>query len=723
MKNDSRLQPLPEELLQNLPEVVRTELDEYEQQIRDFRRGQIGDVKMQKIRLQLGTYAQRQPGVQMQRIKIPYGDLTPSKLRRLADVADKYANGFMHLTTRQDVQLYYIMLESVPNMMRELADAGITTREACGNTIRNVTATPFSGTSPDDVFDVAPYAKAFTGFMLRNPICQNMGRKVKVAFESNAIKDDAGLRIHDLGFRAQVRQQNGKAERGFQVYVGGGLGSSPMLGHLWSDFLPEEELIPFSAAVIRIFDRYGERKNRMKARMKFLVKKLGFDEFRRRVEEEQKALNIDPSWNSYLAEAHSEEQPPSGTDQLPDAPAGTEDDPGYLLWKGSAATVQKSGGHALVQLRIHNGDLATDNARKIADIAGTFANGNIRITIHQNLVLRWVPVDALPALYAALKKEGLDTIGAETIADITACPGADTCRLGITSAKGLATGIDKALQNGLGEYAEVARDLKIKISGCPNACAQHTAANIGFQGGAMSKDGRRVPSEMVFVGGSLAGEETRLAESVIKIPTRNAPLVVKKLIQLYIAERSDGEHFDFVMKRIGKDRLKKELKEFTHVPSFEEAPEFYKDWGHEDEQFDIMTGVKGECAGATVEDKVPTFEEAEASMQQAKAHFIHEDYEVSILESYHAMAHAAHVPLYSKLVDPFTPSQTIWEFENLFVRTGEVDEEWLDIHDRLQDVLQMKPDKELADEMRKMAGTFYDVCFEAEKRLNSKATA
>ncbi|MDG5767856.1 hypothetical protein QA596_10295 [Balneolales bacterium ANBcel1] len=723
MTNNSRFDPLPEELVQHLPAVVREELDEYEQQIKDFRKGQIGDIKMQKIRLQLGTYAQRQPGVQMQRIKIPYGELTPAKLRRLAYAADKYASGFMHLTTRQDVQLYYILLETVPNMMRELADAGITTREACGNTIRNVTASPFSGTSPDDVFDVTPYADAFVQFMLRNPICQNMGRKFKVAFESSGVKDDAGLRIHDLGFRAQILEVGGRPKRGFQVWVGGGLGSSPMLGHLWTDFLPEEELIPFSAAVVRIFDRYGERKSRMKARMKFLIKKLGMDKFRSLVEAERKALDVDSSWNAYLKEAHNPGIPAAEADAVPEAGARVEDDPQYLLWKGTAVTPQNTGGHALVQLLVHNGDLPSDDARKVADIAETFSGGDIRITIHQNLVLRGVPLQALPSLFVALRDAGLDRVGAETITDITACPGADTCRLGITSAKGLATALDQSFRNGLGKYAEMARDLKIKISGCPNACAQHTSSNIGFQGAATTKDGRRVPSEMVYVGGALQGSETTLAESIIKIPTRNAPKVVEKLLILYDGERQNGESFNEAMSRLGKERLKSELEEFTHVPSFEQAPEFYKDWGHEDESFELLTGVKGECAGATVEEKEPSFGEAEASLQQAEAHLIHKDYEVSVLESYHAMANAAHVPLYSKLVDPFTPAQTTWEFENLFVRTGEVDDRWLDIHRKLEDAIRQEPTEEHARAMLEMAREFYEVCREAEKGLSGETVA
>ena len=241
-----------------LPELVKDEIDEFEQQVSDYRNGKISEVKFQKIRLQLGVYAQRQEGVQMQRIKIPYGKLSSAQLRNLADVSDKYASGFFHLTTRQDAQLYYVNLETVPDMMRDLASAGITTREACGNTVRNVTASPITGASPTETFDVTPYAEAFKQFMLRNPICQNMGRKFKVCFESNPDVDNAGIRIHDLGFRARVREEDGK--HGFQVYVGGGLGASPSLGHLWTEFMPVEEMIPFSASVVRIFDRYGERK-------------------------------------------------------------------------------------------------------------------------------------------------------------------------------------------------------------------------------------------------------------------------------------------------------------------------------------------------------------------------------------------------------------------------------------------------------------------------------
>jgi len=699
-----------DEIIQDLPAEVRDELDLFERQIKDYLAGKTGEIKFQKIRLQLGTYAQRQDGVQMQRIKIPFGGLNSNQLRRLADVSDRYASGFLHLTTRQDVQLYYITIDTVPDMMRELADVGITTREACGNTVRNVTACHQAGVSPTETFDVTPYAEAFKNFMLRNPICQNMGRKFKVCFEGCQDKDHAGVRIHDLGFRARVKEVDGELKRGFQIHVGGGLGASPSLGILWTEFMPVEEMIPFSASVIRIFDRHGERKVRMKARMKFLVRKLGFDEFRRLVEEERASLNVDPAWNDYLKLIEENETPPSLNDDIPQAPEGMETDPEYLAWKESCVLPHELEGLTMVNLKVHNGDVDSDIARSLAKIADIYSGGDIRISISQNLILRWVKESSLPSLYSALKVIRLANPGPETFEDITACPGADTCRLGITSAKGLASHLTEGMHNGLGEFKELSKGLNIKISGCPNACAQHVAASIGFQGASLAKAGRNVPSEQANVGGGLYGDDTRLATSNIKVPTRNAPKVVKNLLELYRDEKQGGEHFNSVMERLGRDRIKDEITEFTEIPAFEDDPSFYQDWGHEEEKFELQKGIKGECAGATVEEKVPTFEDAQKRLQQAEALLKHGEYETSIVEAYHSCAASAHVPLYTKLVDPFTSDQTMWEFENLLVRTGDADQKWMDISGVLKDMIDQEPEEELAAEMLQVANDFYSEC-------------
>lgn len=705
------------QIIRDLPIDVREELDEYEKKARDYEMGLIGEIKFQKIRLQLGTYAQRQDGYQMQRIKIPYGGLNSSQLRRLADVSAKYANNFFHLTTRQDVQIYYLNIKQVPNMMRELADVGITTREACGNTVRNVTACHISGVSPTETFDVTPYAVAFKNFLIRNPISQNMGRKFKVCFEGCPDVDHAGIRIHDIGFRARVRDIDGELKRGFEIWVGGGLGASPSLGHLWSDFVPVEEMIPFSASIVRIFDRYGERKVRMKARMKFLIRKLEMEKFRELVEAEREQLKVDPSWNDYLNDIPAQETAPERFHDIPEASDGIENDPEYQAWIATNVVPHRTDDFKMVHIRVKLGDIKSENARRLADITDIFSDGTIRISILQNFTLRWVPTEALPSLYNALKDAELAATGANSFEDITACPGADTCRLGITSAKGLSNKLNKVMTNGLGEFKNLTKDIKIKISGCPNACAQHVVANIGFQGAAISHQGRSVPAEMVSLGGALKGKDTTLAMPIGKVPTRNAPKLVERLLNIYKNEKNENEDFDDVMRRLGPKELKTVLKEFGDIPSYEEDPDFYKDWGHEHEKFELQKGVKGECAGATVEERVPTFGEAEYHIQQAGALLAHGEFEASMNESYIACSASAHVPLYTKLVDPFTPDQTIWEFENLLVRTGEADQKWLDIAEKLKDEKSQEPEEEQAVEMLDIAKEFHVECERIQEQL------
>ncbi|MEM7008114.1 MAG: hypothetical protein AAF462_03180, partial [Thermodesulfobacteriota bacterium] len=358
-------------------------------------------------------------------------------------------------------------------------------------------------------------------------------------------------------------------------------------------------------------------------------------------------------------------------------------------------------------------------ARALADIAEVFSSAEIRISISQNLILRWVPTDRLPGLYKALDEVGLTLLGAETFEDITACPGADTCRLGITSAKGLATELTNRMSNGLAKFKEQSKGLKIKISGCPNSCAQHASANIGFQGASLAKEGRNVPAEMLYVGGGLYGDDSRLATPIIKVPTRNAPKVVEKLLELYRDEKQGDEHFDLFMERLGKDRIKEEITEFLQIPSFDDDPSFYQDWGHEEEKFELQKGVKGECAGATVEEKIPTFSDAQKRIEQAEALLKHGEFETSIMEAFHSCAASAHVPLYTKLVDPFTSEQTMWEFENLLVRTGESDEKWLDISGVLNDLVDQEPSEETAVEMLEIAKDLYKECERIQENLSA----
>src|SRR5882672_3755951 len=393
-----------------IPDYVEDELAYYEQQIKKYRAGELGETKMQKLRLQFGTYAQRQEGVQMQRIKIPGGYLTADQLTRLADAADRYASGFIHFTTREDAQLYYLQLEEAPALLRALAEVGVTTREACGNTVRNITACYRAGVSHTESFNVYPYAQALFRYFVRNRFNQNMGRKFKIAFEGCA-DDHSALAFHDLGFHAVAREDNGETRRGFRVYVGGGMGSGPHVAHVYTDFLPVEELFNFSTAVVRVFDRYGERKQRMKARMKFLTQTMGWEKFRDAVDAERKIIGPLPPVAEFL-EAPTEPEIASVAPGLNALDPWTND-PGFRQWARDSVIEHRIPGLRGVHVRTKMGDITADNARALADVARRFSAGELRVSIEQNLFLPWAPIEKLPELYKALLRISLGDAGAE----------------------------------------------------------------------------------------------------------------------------------------------------------------------------------------------------------------------------------------------------------------------------------------------------------------------
>jgi sulfite reductase (ferredoxin) len=657
-----------------LPDFIEDELALYQRQIKKFRAGEVGETKMQKFRLQFGTYAQRQEGVQMQRIKIPGGYLSADQLTRLADAADRYAGGFIHFTTREDAQLYYLQLEDTPALLRSLLEVGITTREACGNTVRNITACYRAGVSHTEVFNVYPYARALFQYFLRNKFNQTMGRKFKIAFEGCA-EDHSALAFHDLGFHAVTCEENGEARRGFRVYVGGGMGSGPHVAHLYSEFLPVEEMFNFAAAVVRVFDRYGERKQRMKARMKFLVQSMGWEKFRAAVDAEREILGPLPAVADFLVEP-VEPAIAASTRGL-SALHPITNDPDFQQWAKDSVIRHRIEGLRGVHVRTKLGDITSDRARALADIARRFSSSELRVSIEQNLFLPWVRAEDLPELYKALREISLGDAGAETIADVTACPGADTCRLGIASAKGLGSAISESFFTGaLVPYREANRDLRIKISGCPNGCAQHAVANIGFHAAALTQDGRNVPAHLLFLGGSANHGRPQAAKVFGKYPARNAEKVVETLLNLHASQKQPGEDFNAFIARIGDAQVKAALEPLKAIPAFEDDPQFYDDYGHEHERFTVRQGVRGECAGTTIAEVVPTFENARERLQQAAAHLHHGNYEQARIEAYEAAAAAARVPLYQRLVDPFTSLEAMWEFENLFVLSGQTNDSW-----------------------------------------------
>ena len=692
---------------QPIPDYIQDELANYEQHIQKYLAGQLDETKMQKLRLHFGTYAQRQEGVQMQRIKIPGGFLTADQLTLLGHVAARFGSGFIHFTTREDAQIYYVKLEEAPALLRLLAAGGITTREACGNTVRNVTACYRAGTSPNEPFDVWPYADALFRYLVRNKFNQNLGRKFKITFEGCA-EDHSALRIHDIGFWAVNRTVIGEEKRGFRVYLGGGLGTTPNLAHLYTNFLPADEIFNLAAAILRLFDRFGERKSRMKARMKFLIQSLGWERFVSALDEER--ARVGPL---QLADHFHDRREPVPTrfksNGLKLLHHGTSD-PEFRSWVRDSVIEHKHEGFRGVHVRLKLGDITSERARELADIAHRFSSDKLRISIGQNIYFPWVREEQLVDLYLALQRTDLSESGVDTVEDVTTCPGSDTCRLGIASAKGLGSAISDAFNGPLAEYRELARSTRIKISGCPNGCAQHTVADIGFHAAALTHDGKTIPAHLLSLGGQTNPDSARFAQIVGKFPAKNCVNVVDTLLRIYKEDRLPQEDFSSFVNRIDEAKLKGALEPWRTVPSFDEDPSFYQDYGHDNERFAVRPGIKGECAGSTVAETVPQIETAREGVAQAEAFIYHKEYEHAMRAAYEAAAAGARVPLYQKLVDPFTADEALWEFENLFVLSDQTKGEWQNLSSRFIGLKACQANENTAKGILNLAKDFINYC-------------
>ena len=494
-----------EKLAGKIPAELSAEIDTFENEIALKKQGKIEDKVFAETRLRRGAYGQRYDNGQrhdglesrklnfpaegltkgpgtlwdapgMQRIKIPFGGLNAEQIEVLAELAEEYSDGIAHVTTRQDIQLHFIHIDDTPTLMRRLAAVGITTREACGNSVRNVTACPLAGVCREQAFDVTPYAKATAYFLLGHPDAQSFGRKFKIAFSGCATNPCGLVRIHDLGAIARVRD----GRRGFEIYVGGGLGAVPYQAKHYEEFLPQEELLPLAQAMARVFARLGEKKNRNTARLKFLVAKLGIDEFRRLVKEERAVLTHDARWTAFLADVDGAEEKPRNEPGLLQINGTSSDE--FQRWKSSNVCEQRQKGYSTVTISLPLGDITADQLRVVADLARKYVNETVRLTVDQNIVLRWVSDTDLPALFKGLQAARLDAATADTILDPTACPGTDTCKLGISSSRGLAGELRLRLAENALAKDEAIRGLRIKISGCFNSCGQHHLADLGFYG-------------------------------------------------------------------------------------------------------------------------------------------------------------------------------------------------------------------------------------------------
>ncbi len=602
----------------------------------------------------------------MLRIKIPYGGLNTHQLEILADLTEEYSDGIAHVTTRQDIQLHYIHLEDTPSLMRRLGAVGITTREACGNSVRNITACPYSGVCPDEAFDVTPYAHALTYFLLGHPDTQDFGRKFKPAF-SGCAQHACGLtNMHDLGLTAVLRHHEGQEQRGFQMVVGGGLGAVPHHAKVLSEFVPVEELLPMAQAICRVFARLGEKKNRSRARIKFLIKDLGIEKFRELVFEERKVLPEDPRWTSYLENLHNnQEQATRAPGKLPTPP----EDPAYQRWLETNIRPQRQDDYVCVTITLPLGDITPRQLRRLADIVRRYSPDTLRTTVEQNLCLRWISKADLPALYQDLKTTQLHSPEAGHILDVVSCPGTDTCKLGVASSRGLAGELRKRLATQAYQMDEAIKDLHIKVSGCFNSCGQHHLSDLGFFGVGRKVGAYMVPHFQVVLGGQWENNGGSYGMAVAAIPSKNIPEVVDRLTGLYLKKRNKGELFKDFIQRIGKIEVKNTLEDLSKPPEFQQNPSFYSDWGDSRVYSTGDIGV-GECAGEVVSLIDFHLGQAEREVFEAQVLLEKGQSQEAAEKAYWSMLHAAQGLVKTEFIDvPELAEPIVVEFRKRFYDT------------------------------------------------------
>jgi sulfite reductase (ferredoxin) len=654
-----------ERLAGKIPEQLGREIDIFETEIALRKQGKVDERLFAETRLRRGAYGQRYDNGQrhngksvqklsypsgdltkgpstmwdapgMQRIKIPAGGLNAAQLETLADLAEEYSDGIAHITTRQDVQLHYVQIEDTPSIMRRLGAANITTREACGNSVRNVTACPYAGVCPDEVFDVTPYSRALSKFLLGHPDTQNFGRKFKHSF-SGCAQHACGLAsMHDMGMVAVTRTENGKEKRGFEVCVGGGLGAVPYQAKLFDSFVPQEELLPLAQSIGRVFAALGEKKNRSRARIKFLVQDLGIEKFKELVLEDRKKLPHDPRWTEYIEAAENFQEAPL----RPGGPAPLLGSAAFQRWVKTNTRAQKQQGYTVVTVALPLGDISANQLRSLADIARRFTKETIRSTVEQNIVLRWVSQSDLIELHKALDAAGLGDPGAGSVVDIAACPGTDTCKLGISSSRGLAAELRKRLAEKNFQLDDNVVKLHIKISGCFNSCGQHHVADLGFYGVSRKMSGYAVPHFQVVLGGEWEHNASSYGLPVIAIPSKNIPEVVQRLTDRYAADRKDAESFKDFIARTGKVELKKMLEDLARAPLDPRDRSFFQDWGDPREYTLSDMGI-GECAGEVVSSVEFDLADAERQLFEAQVAMEAGNIEQAGKTAYRSMVQAA----------------------------------------------------------------------------------
>ena len=595
----------------NLEFASEHDIDEFVEMLGKFESGEMAPDVWRRFRLVRGTYGQRQDGVQMMRVKAPQGIVSAPQMRAFAGVALRYSRGFCHITTRQNIQFHFVLLKNVEAAMRELAEEGLTTREACGNSVRNITGCSYAGTSESEIFDPTPYAEALTRYFLRHPLSGVLPRKFKIAFEGCS-DDHAVTAINDIGWRSRIVD----GRRGFKVTIAGGTSILPVSGYVLHDFMPVEEMFDVAEAVIRVFHKYGDFKHPQRNRMKFIIRQIGWDAFRTHVMEELDAFRREggarlpfdpasvtpegaPDWTpaaaptlqAVAAMAVTPMRGPGvhpGTVRLQPLPDA------YLRWMRNNVSRQRQAGYCHVTVRLPLGDFTAGQMRVLADLAEAYGDGTMRLTLEQNVLYRWIKTESIEPLYQRLAAAGLNAPDALTLSDVVSCPGAESCRLAVTQSRGLG--------RVLTEYFSARPDLvdlvpsgNIRISGCPNGCGQHHIGSFGFQGSVRKVGGKALPQYFVLVGGGVTDEGAHFGKVVAKIPARRMTDAVDRLLALYREQRQSGaEELGAFYRRIAPAVATERLKDLVELRPEDMTAEDFIDLG-ESEAFDPVV-MDGECS-------------------------------------------------------------------------------------------------------------------------------
>lgn len=644
--------------------LVEKDIIDLENKIRMFREGKIHEEKFRSLRLARGVYGQRQQGVQMIRIKLPYGKMTLNQWKKIADVSDEYSTGNLHFTTRQDVQIHFVSLDRTPELWSKLEEDNITLREACGNTVRNITGSPTAGIDPNEPFDVTPYVHATFEYFLRNPVCQEMGRKFKMSF-SNTDNDTALSYMHDLGFIPKI--VDGK--RGFKIMLGGGLGAQPQLAHLAYEFVEEDAIIPLIEAVLRVFDRHGERNSRHKARLKFLIAKIGFEAFMQLVEEEKLSLKV----NTYKINTEKSESETGIQSEI-----STKDSVEFQNWFKTNTFTQKQSGYYGVFVRVPLGNISSSVTRSLVEKLEGLIADDVRVTVNQGLLLRFVKAENLVAVFEILSDYNLAAPGANSIVNITACPGTDTCNLAISDSTSISLELEKVMKEDFPELIEE-NNMQIKISGCMNACGQHSMAHIGFHGSSLKSAGKVLPALQVLLGGGTTGNGGgRIADKVIKVPSKRGPQLLRVVLNDYETNGLEGEYFNDYYDRQGEKYFYSLLKPLADLSTLIDTD--FVDWGR-DEIFQTEIGV-GECASVIIDLVATLFYESEEKIEWAKEAFNENRFADAIYYAYQSQVNTAKALLLDKNVSCSTQNGIITEFDKHFLEEfgGNIKEQILQIN-------------------------------------------